>query len=315
MRWVAPSLALCALLSASAVHAQEGRGWSRALGRPDEPRFTGGFAIDRAVRRALRAPTPSGRDLAASISDTLLFTLLSAPMVTATIYSLRGDGFPPAAGELTLVSMEAQLGVLLTVTLIKNLAGRQRPLAWAAELDAACRDPERAETLDCSSGRNESFLSGHSAAAFTGAGLVCAQSAYFGVDTGWDVAACVAASTAASTTATLRIVADRHWATDTIAGALVGLAWGALVPSLLHFADDAPLPVARALRGEERRSFAGMIAAGAGLGVLIAAVLPIAVALISDREDDPLVDVLANLRLAPIVGPASTVGMSADGRF
>ena len=44
--------------------------------------------------------------------------------------------------------------------------------------------------------------------------------------------ACPAAAVAATFTAVLRIAADRHWATDVIAGAALGGALGYAVPAL-----------------------------------------------------------------------------------
>jgi membrane-associated phospholipid phosphatase len=321
------ALALSALLSPAAeaqtepADAEETTGtpiWQRPFRRAEHPRFEGGWFFDGGVRRVLRAGTPGGRALAASISDGLLLSLLLAPNLSAVAYAFQEGGAPPAAGELVLVNAEAQLGAILTVWLITNLAGRQRPFAWEVALDEACRDPERAQTLDCSLGRNASFVSGHAASAFTGAGLVCGHVAYFGQDDGWDLAGCATAAAAAAATATLRIVSDHHWSTDTIFGALIGIGWGFVVPSLLHFSPDAPLPVARTLTTRERGSVAALIAAGAGAGVLVGALVPVLVALFGSGEDDPLEDVRAGrVQLVPFaastLGPA--VGLGVGGAF
>jgi membrane-associated phospholipid phosphatase len=90
---------------------------------------------------------------------------------------------------------------------------------------------------DCASGDSSSFLSGHASTAFTGAGLVCAHHGAMPLygnkiaDTG----ACATALAAATVTGGLRIVADKHYASDVIAGAALGLASGWLMPKLLHY--------------------------------------------------------------------------------
>ena len=56
---------------------------------------------------------------------------------------------------------------------------------------------------------------------------------------------CGGAMTIAGATALLRIIADKHYATDTLVGALVGITSGMLLPYVMHFASWAPFPVAR----------------------------------------------------------------------
>lgn len=288
-------------------------GLGRLLRRPEDPRITGGVLFDHDVRRVLRADNARIRSATSTASDVLLLSLLVAPNVTAVFHSFHEQGHPSAAGELVLVNFEAHLGAALTIVLLKNLAGRQRPYAWEVALDEACRDPDLRETLDCALGRNASFASGHAATAFTGAGLVCAQMAYFGrEDPAWDVLSCATATAAAATTAVLRIVADRHWATDTIAGSLIGLGWGLAVPTLLHFREGAALPVAEALRTREDRPYAALMLGSAAGGVALAALVPLIVALVG-VEDDPLEDVLA-LRVGP-VGEGGGLGVGVDGVF
>ena len=52
------------------------------------------------------------------------------------------------------------------------------------------------------------------------------------------IAACAGTMSLATTTALLRIVADKHWASDVLAGSATGLATGLLIPLLLHYAHE-----------------------------------------------------------------------------
>lgn len=67
---------------------------------------------------------------------------------------------------------------------------------------------------------DQSFFSGHTSASFTSASLVC----YY------DRPNCGLAMVGASLTGYLRIAGNRHWASDVIVGALVGLSIGHNVP-------------------------------------------------------------------------------------
>jgi membrane-associated phospholipid phosphatase len=116
--------------------------------------------------------------------------------------------------------------------------GRERPSGHD------CDEDEEYDALCRGSGRFASFFSGHTAMAFTGAGLTCAHHLYqplFG-DRVADIAACVGTLVTATTTAILRIVADRHYFSDVILSAMLGIAGGFLLPVLLHYeaGDQTP---------------------------------------------------------------------------
>jgi membrane-associated phospholipid phosphatase len=83
----------------------------------------------------------------------------------------------------------------------------------------------------------QSFYSGHAAIAATGAGLMCANHtriALYGNPV-LDIGSCVLMSVNALVTATTRVTADRHYATDVIVGTGFGFAFGYAVPVLLHY--------------------------------------------------------------------------------
>jgi membrane-associated phospholipid phosphatase len=57
-------------------------------------------------------------------------------------------------------------------------------------------------------------------------------------DAGADGFACAAAMATATITSVLRLLSDRHHATDVLLGALIGLSTGLLLPYLLHYGWD-----------------------------------------------------------------------------
>jgi membrane-associated phospholipid phosphatase len=87
-----------------------------------------------------------------------------------------------------------------------------------------------------SSGQNYSFFSGHTGIAFTAAALTCSHHARMALYGLWalDALGCVATMGAAATTGVLRIMADKHYATDVITGVVLGLTSGFGV-SALHY--------------------------------------------------------------------------------
>ena len=209
------------------------------------PKWKGGIFLDGSVRDWLRAPSASGRKTADDASTVLLYTMVAAPYATSIANVIARRGTWRDAIGLTLVNSEA-LGIALGATfLLKGAVGRERPYATAAGLATYCMS--HATDGRCGSDRNASFFSGHSAIAFTAAALVCTEQMAFG-PRGADTLACASAFGVAAATAVLRMVADMHYASDTFAGAGIGVVAGMLVPYVLHFAPWAPLPVARSLR-------------------------------------------------------------------
>ncbi len=212
------------------------------------PRWQGGVAFDAAVRAAVRAPTPVERHVADDASTVLLATLVAAPIVAGGARTAAANGSWRDFAGLSLVSAEA-FGVAYGLTfLAKTVVARERPYATSEGLSSYCVSHQSDPT--CGSDRNASFFSGHSAIAFTGAGLLCTQQIFFG-PRGADALGCAGGMVAATATAMLRIVADLHYASDTLVGAAIGLGAGMLLPYILHFAPWAPLPIARSMRVQD----------------------------------------------------------------
>ena len=206
----------------------------------------GGWAFDDDVRRSLRAPTHEDRERAAAMSDVLLGVLLAWPVLDSLALAGIARQSPDVAWQLTSVLAEVIAADFVLSTLIKLFAHRERPHGDACTLADRRTNPDRCGTR----GRNRSFYSGHASAAFSSAGAVCMSHAFVPLwgDAGADAFACGGALALASIVGVLRVLADRHWASDVIGGSLIGLATGLLLPYLLHYgwdpSDAPPTPVA-----------------------------------------------------------------------
>jgi membrane-associated phospholipid phosphatase len=173
-----------------------------------------------------------------------MYSLLAAPLVLDAGL-LRGarDGDAGEALRTSTAYAQAVAASLTLTSLTKGLARRERPVT------RACR-PVVTDAAECArTDFDESFVSGHAAAAFTGAAFICLEHtrrAGFGARAA-DRATCAAALTLAGTTGLLRVVADAHYTSDVLAGALVGVLSGYVVPQLLQPAVRAPEPGAVAV--------------------------------------------------------------------
>lgn len=211
-------------------------------GLPDN-NLLGGILLDNITRDALVAKTPEGRRTAGMISDFMWHPTQYYAVADAIFTPLVTDrGNIDVAMQMTLINWQVQ-GVAFLITRATHRAvGRTRPIR------AGCKDnPDYDEV--CSpgyhSGLTGSFLSGHTAMSFAGAALTCshhiALPLYGG--NGFDAGICALSLTSAATIGALRVVADKHWWSDVIAGATVGLATGFGLPFLLHYGQRTPSKV------------------------------------------------------------------------
>jgi membrane-associated phospholipid phosphatase len=194
----------------------------------DEVHWRGDVLLDRGARNLFAASTASGRRTANSISDYLMRGLVLYPFVIdGLLVAGLGHENYEVTYQLTLIGLQTMVLTNLVTTLTKRLVLRARP-----DIDGCTTGHE----LACSS-ENESFLSGHTAAAFAAGGLICANQQnlrLYGSDVAGAVACGLALGTATAV-GTLRMVADRHHLSDVLAGAALGLATGYLLPNLTNF--------------------------------------------------------------------------------
>jgi hypothetical protein len=208
------------------------------LAQPDPaPPFKGGVLFDGVLIDKMRAHTVEGRRTAAQVSNVSLWSSVAYPFVDAglTAALVRGDRY--SAGQMGLISLEAFAAIGLVKVVAERLVVRERPYV------AACSDRDVPGMPSCDgSDSRKSFFSGHTALSFTGAGLSCAHHLALHLYGGaWDGLACGAAIAVAGLTGTLRMVADRHYATDVLVGAAFGFAAGFLLPRAGYYREgNAP---------------------------------------------------------------------------
>ena len=197
------------------------------------PKWTGRSGFDDGARDLLRGGSRGQRAFAGTMSDVLWIGLTLYPAVVES-FVLAGlvHKKPDLAFRLFMIYGEAGLSAGVITVLTQGLAYRGRPLADECARDGGY-DPM------CNSKQlSRSFIAGHAAAAFNSAGLTCVHSSkmpLYGLRAG-SVAACAGTVTLAATTGLLRVIADKHWTTDVLAGSATGLATGLLVPLVFHYA-------------------------------------------------------------------------------
>lgn len=198
---------------------------------PTEPRWRGGLPGDELIHDAVLLRKREHRDVVAAISDPLPIALQAFPLLIdgALVPLVFDRGNVDVAWQMTWINtLSIGLQGLFQRTAVR-LAARERP-----ETPRCDADPEYHERCG---GRNASFFSGHTGAAFVGAGLICAHHMHlplFGGG-GGDIAACASGLTIASLTAAMRLTADQHWFSDNMTGTVVGFGVGFGLPLLLHY--------------------------------------------------------------------------------
>jgi membrane-associated phospholipid phosphatase len=189
--------------------------------------------FDTWVRNGLRISSQSGRDTAALTSDFFVYTLAAAPFINAFFVAGWEHERMDIAWKLAALDAQTLLTVAFVTISLQKLTARERPFV---------KDCQTNPTLsECSIGsKYASFPSAHTSVAFAAVALECFHHGFLDTShTGWGAAVCPVTAVVATGTAVLRIAADRHWATDVIAGAVLGGALGYAIPALhLAFASN-----------------------------------------------------------------------------
>jgi len=187
--------------------------------------------LDVEVREALVAPTDESQERAARISDVMWWTTqFYTVVVDSLVVPLAFDDFnTDVAFQMTMINWQT-LGLTGIVTRIAHhSSGRARPSTYGCSDDPAFGFPCKPD--------GPGFFAGHVSMTSAGAALACAHHAALPLYGDWPggVITCVLLSVSAVGVGVLRIVADRHWVTDVIAGHLVGGGIGFSLPWLLHY--------------------------------------------------------------------------------
>lgn len=224
-----------------------------ALPSPTKARWDQPILFDESMRDALRIRSRSGRKNAATISDALFYWEVAHPtLIDPLLVAWWQRESPFVAWEMVVIDAQAYALTLLLTDVTKRLTGRARPRVGSAECE---RDPSGSE---CGGGgAYQSFNSGHAAVTATGAGLICAHHTQLSLYQNdlLDVGTCVLAVAGTAVTGAMRISSDNHWASDVLAGHLIGYVSGYLLPTVLYYRQfrlqpeepHAPAPVFAAL--------------------------------------------------------------------
>lgn len=225
---------------------------------PPQPRphWVGGILFDDAIRNALRLRSPAALRTVWTLADAtgVTETAVVVGLDSALVPTLRGSF--DTAWQLSWMDFESYaFGSVATFSLYDTV-GRARPSYADCQ-----RDPSGP---DCRVSPTASFPSGHTAEAFISAGLSCVHHAYVPIyaNATLDALACARDVTLATADGVLRIMGDRHYATDVLAGAGLGFSFGYGLPWLLHYARFArrlPQVTLTPMVGQS----VGLVAAGA----------------------------------------------------
>lgn len=221
-----------------------------------QPHWIGGVLFDDSIRNALRVRSVSGLKAVRVSSDVIGTSIVVLVVgVDSFVVPLARDS-TSVATQLPLMDVEAfALSSIVTFSGYDSV-GRARPSYVDCQHNPGF-DPA------CNISPTASFPSGHVNEAFTAAGLSCAQHGSVPLYGGGllDAMACARDLTLATADGVLRIMGDRHYTTDVLAGGAIGFAFGYGVPALLHFAHGHRKTLS------SDWSFAPM--SGAGIGVVV----------------------------------------------
>jgi membrane-associated phospholipid phosphatase len=225
------------VLTAEASPAAIAEYWL-ALPQP-HPHWTQHNAFDDAIRNALRLRSTAALRTswtAASVVDVVLVaSTVGVDSVIVPFLRRSTD----VAMQLGFIDCESFAISSIVAISAYDIVGRARP-----SYDDCQRNPSFSP--DCHVSPTASFPSGHVNQAFTAAGLSCAQHTMLPLygSRAADILACARDLALASADGVLRIMGDRHYATDVLTGGALGFAWGYGLPMLLHFGrhDGSPSP-------------------------------------------------------------------------
>ncbi len=229
--------------------------------------WRGGILFDDAIRDAVLLEGTGARASAARWSDNLYYGLLAYPLLVDTaIVTWGAHGSTDVANEMLAMNLEAY-AFSGAIALTAEKIGRVRPAERGCREDATY-SPKCGNDVAL----NASFASGHTALAFTSAGLTCAHHQHLPLYGGGapDLAACLVALSAASATGVLRVMSDNHYTSDVLIGMGIGLFGGYGLPTLLHYGPgsaagdsfESVLPIIR--MGKGAQAIAGVLAPRVG---------------------------------------------------
>lgn len=198
---------------------------------PSANGFKDRISVDETTRDLFRASSPNIRDMIATTSDVTVFALMAVPTVLEAGLVTGGLKHNKSQmWQMLMIDAESFAVTNAINILTKNIVARERPYG------RNCDDPIQKDPHCGTKDQNLSFFSGHTSNAFTAAGLICfAHDGHSILDNeALDDIACFGAMAVATATGAMRIVADKHYFSDVLTGALIGFASGYIMPKILH---------------------------------------------------------------------------------
>lgn len=199
-------------------------------------RWQNGNPFDDGLRDAFALSHYADRRVAATASDAVVAGLTLAPVaIDAILTAWVARGSSDVALQMLLIDFQAHALAQALTGVVKWGVARERPVGRSCRTD----DPRSQGDPTCDGEvAPHSFFSGHTSLAFTSAALVCLHHTELGLlGEAGDAAVCATGLTLATGVGALRMMADKHYASDVLIGAGVGLVSGWLLPYLLHYAQ------------------------------------------------------------------------------
>ncbi len=213
---------------------------------PSRSRWRGGVLFDDALRARMRLETGASRARARLVGDVSYYAAPVLPLIVDPLVAWLAHDDAGAAGDLALMGLSAFSYAGLLSFVSTSVSRRERP-----DTTECWRGSPSGEGCEFDT---EAFWSGHTSIAATAAGLSCAHHQYLALwGNPWaDLGACALSLSGALTTATSRLLADRHYASDVAVGLSVGFAIGYAVPALLHYRRALPVSITFGTEPRER---------------------------------------------------------------
>lgn len=210
-----------------------------------------GILFDDAVRNAFHSSDADTRNRVAKISDymwnaTQYYPVLIDSLLVPIVFD---KGNIDVASQMLLIDLQVESLSFFLVRVGARAIGRDRP-----SVQECANNPDYDGVCHIKNSAYASFFSGHAIMSFSGAALTCAHHAALPLygSSFLGSLACAMTMTSATVVAGMRIVADKHWATDVLIGSGLGLGLGLGLPYVLHYGpqlkvDKGPHPVSLAM--------------------------------------------------------------------
>ena len=207
---------------------------------PDFPdqRFRGPAPLDSTLRSWLRVNDSAKAESIAETSDYIWYGTQYFSFFDSIVTPLVSDrGNFEVAWQLSMINWQG-IGLSFFFTRLAHATvGRSRPSQYGCSQEPGAAFP-------CTSA-GPSFPSGHTSMSAVGAGLACSHHMALPLYGGGvpDAAICGLLGASTLTVGTMRLMSDRHWASDVLFGLVIGGGIGLGLPWLLHYGERGPEPL------------------------------------------------------------------------